>query len=242
MAGTPNIVVAPSLDALVAGAATHLRDAAAAAIAARGRFRIALAGGSTPRALYPKLVQGIDWARAALFFGDERAVPPGDPQSNYRMARETLLDPGQVPSANVFRWRGEDPDLDAAARDYEAALTRDASAPWLDLALLGLGPDGHTASLFPGTSALAEEERLAVALDVAEMGTRRLTLTYPALCGARDVCFLVTGRDKAAALASVVEAGHLPAARIVRRAGPVTIFCDEAAASALSAGNPDQRA
>jgi len=142
----------------------------------------------------------------------------------------------------VVRWRGEDPDLDAAARDYEAALIRDAAAPWLDLALLGMGPDGHTASLFPGTSALAEEERLAVALDVAEKGTRRLTLTYPALCGARDVCFLVTGGDKAPALASVVEAGQLPAARIVRRAGPVTIFCDEAAASALTNTKRDGRA
>jgi 6-phosphogluconolactonase len=141
-----------------------------------------------------------------------------------------------------MRWRGEEPDLDAAARDYEAALTRGASAPWLDLALLGLGPDGHTASLFPGTSALAEDERLAVALDVAEKGTRRLTLTYPALCGARDVCFLVTGPDKAPALASVVEAGRLPAARIVRRDGPVTIFCDAAAASALAATRRDERA
>jgi 6-phosphogluconolactonase len=241
MAGTPNIVVAAGLPALVAEAAAHVRALASAAIAARGRFRIALAGGSTPRALYPTLVQGIDWSRANVFFGDERAVPPGDPQSNYRMARETLLDPAHVPPANVVRWRGEDPDLDAAARDYEAALTGGASAPWLDLALLGLGPDGHTASLFPGTSALAEETRLAVAVDVAQMGTRRLTLTYPALCGARDVCFLVTGREKAPALAAVVEAGHLPAARIVRRAGPVTIFCDEAAASALRGTKRDER-
>ena len=145
-------------------------------------------------------------------------------------------DPARVSPANVVRWRGEDPDLDAAARDYEEALRAGASAPWLDLALLGLGPDGHTASLFPGTSALAEEERLAVAVDVAEMGTRRLTLTYPALCGAREVCFLVTGHEKATALATVVESGHLPAARIVRRPGPVTIFCDRDAASALTTG------
>ena len=232
----PKIVVAASLPELVELAAAHVRATAAAAVAARGRFRIALAGGSTPRALYPALVQGVDWTRANVFFGDERAVPPGDPKSNYRMARETLLDPARVSPANVVRWRAEDPDLDAAARDYEAALRAGASAPWLDLALLGLGPDGHTASLFPGTSALAEEERLAVAVDVAEMGTRRLTLTYPALCGAREVCFLVTGREKAAALATVVEVGHLPAARIVRRPGPVTIFCDRDAASALTTG------
>ena len=233
MSGQPKIVVAATLPELVDLAAAHIRAAAAAAVAARGRFRIALAGGSTPRALYPALVSGVDWTRANVFFGDERAVPPDDPQSNFRMVRETLLDPAHVPPGNVFRWRSEDPDLDAAARDYEEALTAGATAPWLDLALLGLGPDGHTASLFPGTSALAEEDRLAVAVDVAEMGTRRLTLTYPALCGAREVCFLVVGREKAAALAAVVDAGHLPAARIARRDGPVTIFCDESAASAL---------
>ena len=236
MPGQPKIVVAASLSELVALAATHIRAAATAAVAARGRFRIALAGGSTPRALYPALVHGVDWTRANVFFGDERAVPPGDPKSNYRMVRETLLDPARVSPARVVRWRAEDPDLDAAARDYEAALRAGASAPWLDLALLGLGPDGHTASLFPGTSALAEEDRLAVAVDVAEMGTRRLTLTYPALCGAREVCFLVTGSEKASALATVVESGHLPAARIVRREGPVTIFCDRDAASALTTG------
>ena len=234
MSDQPKIVVAATLPELVEIVAGHVRAAAADAIAARGQFRIALAGGSTPRALYPALVAGVDWTRAKIFFGDERAVPKNDPDSNYRMARETLLEPARVPPANVIRWRTEDPDLDAAARDYEEALRAGAAAPWLDLALLGLGPDGHTASLFPGTSGLAEEDRLAVAVDVAQMGTRRLTLTYPALCGARDVCFLVTGRDKATALATAVEAGHLPAARIVRRsAGPVTIFCDGPAASAL---------
>jgi 6-phosphogluconolactonase len=238
VSGQPKIVVAANLPELVQIAAAHLRAAAADAIAARGRFRIALAGGSTPRALYPALVAGVDWTRANIFFGDERAVPKDDPMSNYRMARETLLEPAHVPLANVVRWRTEDPDLDAAARDYEQVLRAGASAPWLDLALLGLGPDGHTASLFPGTSALAEEERLAVAVDVPQMGTRRLTLTYPTLCGAREVCFLVTGRDKAGALATVVEAGHLPAARIIRRpGGPVTVFCDGDAASALK-GRP----
>ncbi len=227
------LVVKDSLAELVEAAAAHVRATAAAAIGTRGRFRIALAGGSTPRALYPRLVEGVDWARTTVFFGDERAVGPADAQSNYRMARETLLEPAKVPTGNVVRWRSEDPDLDAAARDYERALTIGVTPPWLDLALLGLGPDGHTASLFPGTSALAEEGVLAVAVDVPQMGTRRLTLTYPALCGARDVCFLVTGRDKAAALSAVVEAGHLPAARIVRREGPVTMFCDREAVASL---------
>ena len=241
-----SVKVFADAEAVSEAAAHEFVRAAGEAVAARGRFRAALSGGSTPRRLYqllaaPPYRDQIDWARTDLFWGDERAVPPDDPQSNYRMARETLLDPARVPPANVVRWRSEDPDLDAAARDYEASLTRGASAPWLDLALLGLGPDGHTASLFPGTSALAEDERLAVALDVAEMGTRRLTLTDPALCGARDVCFRATGPDKAPALATVVEARRLPAARIVRRAGPVTIFCDEAAARALAAPAADGR-
>jgi len=233
VSGTPNLVIAASRSDLVEAAAAHIRQAARAAITARGQFRIALAGGSTPRALYPLLVGAVDWTRSKVFFGDERSVAPDDPQSNYRMARETLLDAARVPAGNVVRWRAEDPDLDAAARDYEAALTAGVSAPFLDLALLGLGPDGHTASLFPGTSALAEQGRLAVAVDVPQMGTRRLTLTYPALCGARDVCFLVTGHDKTAAMAAVVGAGRLPAARIVHRDGPVTIFCDPEAAGAL---------
>jgi 6-phosphogluconolactonase len=235
---SPRLVVAQHLAELVESAAAQIRAAAASAIAAGGRFRIALAGGSTPRALYPALVHGIDWSRVAVFFGDERAVGPDDPESNYRMARETLLGPAGVPSASVFRWRGEDLDLDAAARDYQAALTAEAAPPWLDLALLGLGPDGHTASLFPGTTALTEESRLAVAVDVPAHGTRRLTLTYPALCGARQICFLVTGAEKAPALASVLgpggDAPPLPAARIMRGPAPVTVFCDAAAAGQLA--------
>ena len=239
MANEPQIVVAATLPELVEAAAHHIRGAAAEAIAARGRFRIALAGGSTPRALYPVIASGVDWTRATIFFGDERAVPPDDAQSNYRMARETLLDPGHVPEANVVRWRGEEPDIRAVAADYERALTTGATPPWLDLALLGLGPDGHTASLFPGTAVLKEESRLTAAVETEEKGTRRLTLTYPALCGARDVCFLITGKDKAEALAAVVGGANLPATRIMRRPGPVTVFCDQAAAGALrGAGTP----
>jgi 6-phosphogluconolactonase len=227
----PSITVADSLAALVTGAAAHISALAARAIAARGRFRVALAGGSTPRALYPRLVDAVDWTRTDVFFGDERAVPPDDPQSNYRMARETLLDPAGVPAANVFRWRAESPDLDGAARDYEQALRRVDTTPWLDLALLGLGPDGHTASLFPGTAALAVEDRLAVPVEVPALGARRLTLTYPALLAATDVMFLVTGVEKRAALAEVLRPGSvLPAARIIQRPGPVSLFCDRDAA------------
>jgi 6-phosphogluconolactonase len=238
-AATPEIIVAADLDALVATTAARIRAVAAAAISARGRFRIALAGGSTPRALYPALTDGsIDWTRAEIFFGDERAVPPDDAQSNYRMARETLLDPAGVPAASVHRWRAEAADLDAAAREYESTLRAGVAPPWLDLALLGLGPDGHTASLFPGTAALAEQRRLAVAVDVPAVGGRRLTLTYPTLLGACAVFFLVAGSDKAAALADVIRRDSpLPAARIVHRAAPVSIFCDRAAARDITSAS-----
>src|SRR4051812_28796380 len=148
----PEIVVADNLAAVVAAAAARIAQAAERAIASRGRFRVALAGGSTPRALYPQLVTAIDWTRADIFLGDERVVPPDDPQSNYRMVRETLLGPARVPAANVFRWRSEAGELDAAAQAYEQALRARDAPPLLDLALLGLGPDGHTASLFPGTA------------------------------------------------------------------------------------------
>jgi len=239
-AAAPEIIVAPDLAALVDTTAARIRAVAAAAIAARGRFRVALAGGSTPRALYPALTDGgIDWTRGDIFFGDERAVPPDDPQSNYRMARETLLDPAAVPAAAVHRWRAEATDLNAAARDYESVLRAAAAGPpWFDLALLGLGPDGHTASLFPGTSALTEENRLAVAVDVPAVGGRRLTLTYPALLGAAAIFFLVAGGDKAAALADVLRPGStLPAARIVHRTAPVCIFCDDAAARDITSAS-----
>ena len=229
----PTLFVADDAAAAMELAADRVRAAAATAISRQGRFRIALAGGSTPRLLYPRLVGTVDWTRADVFFGDERAVPPDDPRSNYRMARETLLAPAHVPDANVFRWRAESADLDAAARDYEAAL-RARAAP-LDLALLGLGPDGHTASLFPGTAALGVEDRLAVANDVPQLGARRLTLTYPVFREAREVFFLVTGRDKRAALADVVRPGStLPAARIIQRTRSTCIFCDREAAQDIN--------
>jgi 6-phosphogluconolactonase len=231
----PEIVVADTVAALVALAAARIRARAARTIAARGRLRIALAGGSTPRALYPHLVTGVDWTRTDVFFGDERAVPPDDPQSNYRMARETLLEPAAVPAASVVRWQAESPDLDGAARAYEQALRDRGGPPWLDLALLGLGPDGHTASLFPGTAALAVEDRLAVANDVPAHGTRRLTLTYPALLGTTEVLFLVTGAEKRQALADILRPdSKLPAARIVHRPDPVVIFCDREAAQDIA--------
>jgi 6-phosphogluconolactonase len=236
----PTLVVAPDLDGLARLAADRVRILAADAIAARGRFRIALAGGSTPRALYGQLAaaRDLDWGRADVFFGDERSVGPDDPQSNFRMARETLLAPAGVPPENVHRLRGEDPDLDAAARDYEIALGGPAAPPF-DLVLLGMGADGHTASLFPGTTALDERERLCVAVRVPELATRRLTLTYAPLGAARDLLFLVAGADKAEALRDVLgptrDARRWPSQVLLRRAlpRPALLFCDRAAVAKL---------
>jgi 6-phosphogluconolactonase len=235
---SPALVVAPDVEGLARVAADRVRVLAGDAIAARGRFRIALAGGSTPRALYEQLAAtpDVDWARTDIFFGDERAVGPEDPQSNFRMARETLLAPAGVPPENVHRLRGEDPDLDAAARQYEATL----GALPLDLALLGMGGDGHTASLFPGTAALDEQTRLCVANDVPSMKTHRLTLTYPVLLAARDVLFLVAGPDKTDTLAAVLgptlDGRRWPSQVLLRRATPrpALLFCDRAAAAKLS--------
>jgi 6-phosphogluconolactonase len=232
---TPALFIADDPAAVMQMVTDRIRAVAAEALVRHERFRIALSGGSTPRLLYPRLVDAVDWKRADIFFGDERTVPPEDPQSNYRMVRETLLAPAHVPDANVFRWRGEAPDLDGAARDYAQALRARAAPPLLDLALLGLGPDGHTASLFPGTAALSVEDRLAVAVDVPAMGTRRLTLTYPVFLEAGEVFFLVTGRDKHAALADVLRPeSALPAARIAHRPRSACIFCDREAAQDIN--------
>jgi 6-phosphogluconolactonase len=238
----PTLVVAADLDGLARLTAVRVRVLAGDAIAARGRFRIALAGGSTPRALHAHLAaaRDVDWARIDVFFGDERSVGPDDPQSNFRMARETLLAPAGVPPENVRRLRGEDADLDAAARDYEAALGGPSAAP-LDVVLLGMGADGHTASLFPGTTALDERQRLCVSVDVPQLATRRLTLTYPALLAARDVLFMIAGADKAETLRDVLgparDVRRWPSQALLRRARPrpALLFCDRAAAGKLAA-------
>lgn len=237
---TPEIIVVDDLAAMGRLAGRRVRRSAAIALSARGEWRVALAGGSTPRALYRELAESsaaadrIDWSHTALFFGDERAVPPDHHDSNYRMVRETLLAGIAIPPDNVHRMEGEASDLDAAAARYEATL---GSTP-LDLAILGMGPDGHTASLFPGTTAVAERLRRCVAVAVAKLNTSRLTLTYPVFEAAREVIFLIAGVDKAQTLKEAIEGpdrpGELPCQAIFRRRGPVAIFCDRGAAAELS--------
>jgi 6-phosphogluconolactonase len=246
----PNVYRFDDLEALARGAAEAVAGAAARAVAEHGRFTIALAGGSTPRRLYALLADPrapfrtrIPWGRVHVFFGDERHVPPNDPDSNYRLAREALLD--HVRPGSVHRMRGDLPDAAAAAAAYEEELERffgasaaDGTPPTLDLVLLGLGPDGHTASLFPGSAALEERRRWVAAPWITRLRAHRLTLTLPVLDRAREVLFLVAGADKADALAQVLGGGDgdapLPAARVRPEGGAPRWYVDRDAARAVS--------
>jgi len=206
--------VFPDLNSLVASAAEQVVTLAGAAIAARGRFAIGLSGGSTPRPLYellasPAFASRIDWTNVHVFWGDERCVPPDHPDSNYRMARETLLDHVPLPPDNIHRLAGE-LDPATAAADYEAHLRAffagDGEAgPRFDLLLLGMGDDAHTASLFPGTAALGETERWVAANYVEKLDAWRLTLTPPALNAAAEIMVLVSGASKADAFHAVLS-------------------------------------
>ena len=235
--------------ALAHAAAGEIVRVARRAVAERGRFTVALSGGSTPRRLYGLLSdvkapfrEQIIWERSHVFFGDERHVPPDHPESNYRMAHEALL--AHVPAASVHRMHGEERDPTCAAAAYEAELRRffdvgdrGAAPPRLDLVLLGFGPDGHTASLFPGSEALEERRRWAVAVFVERLRAHRLSLTFLVLNRAREVLFLVSGSDKAEALARVFDpapdADPPPAARVRPEPGALLWIVDHAAASKL---------
>lgn len=215
----------------VEDAVNVILESARIAIEDRGIFRIALSGGNTPRKVYALLAReaGVDfpWNKAQITFGDERCVPPDDSQSNFRMARESLLDPAGVPAENVLRMRGELPPEQAAAQ-YEAQLGQFAAGCGEkryvhDLLLLGLGDDGHTASLFPGTDALEETERNVVANFVPKFSAHRLTFTYPLINAARHVCFLVQGTDKAPVVAQILRRGSgYPAERVAPVEGRLT--------------------
>jgi 6-phosphogluconolactonase len=203
-------------------AAEELAWRARGAIAARGRFVVALSGGSTPRRLHALLADpdgpaagAIDWGRVVVLLGDERCVPSDHPDSNWRMVRETLLDRLPV-RPRALRPHGEDPDPARAARAYDGALRAlfPAGAPRVDLVLLGLGTDGHVASLFPGSPALEERRAWVAAPFVPRLGAHRLTLTLPVIEAAGAVLLLATGRDKAARAAEVLSGpGPLPAQR-----------------------------
>ena len=243
MAG-PTLRVLDSLDAVARAAAQWVHDRAWAAVNARGRFTLALSGGNTPRALYRRMAGGprLPWDRTVFCFGDERNVPPDNAESNARMARETLTGQPFVNQSSVYRIKGELPAAEAAA-DYEQTLRKlfpgTTGFPSFDLVLLGLGPDGHTASLFPHSAALTERTRWVVANWVEKLHTDRITMTFPVLNAAAEVLFLVVGEDKAWALREVLRGSapvaEIPARGIVPTAGKVTFLVDRAAAAGLGA-------
>ena len=221
--------------------------AANQAVTQRSRFTIALAGGSTPKNLYTLLATNartsLPWHRTYFFWSDERHVSPQDPESNYRMAEESMLSKIPVAASNIFRVPTENPDAAAVAETYEQTLRKFFAAeagqvPRFDMILLGMGPDGHTASLFPETAALREESRLVVANWVEKLKTSRITFTLRLLNAAYCVAFLVSGTDKASALHEVLE-GNAPGeqypAKLVRPDdGKLIWFVDRAAASGLT--------
>lgn len=218
------------------------------AIAARGRFAVALSGGSTPRRLFqilagPPFRGQVNWPKVEFFWGDERSVPPDHKDSNYRMASEAMLKSLGIAEAKIHRIQAERSDREAAAKDYQAEIARvfgvspDGPPPAFDLVLLGMGPDGHTASLFPHTTALKETTRWVVPNFVQKFDTYRLTMTYPILDKAAQVLFLVAGDDKTAVLKEVLEgppdAERLPSQAIRTSPGKLVWYLDDAAARQL---------
>jgi 6-phosphogluconolactonase len=226
------LVVVPEPAELARRTAGWLVLEVSGAIAERGTCALGLAGGRTPEPVYRDLAveSSIDWSRVDVFFSDERAVPPDHPDSNYRMVHLALLTRVLIPAARVHRMEAERSDRDAAAREYERSLP-----PRLDVLLLGIGPDGHTASLFPGSSVLDERQRLVVPVTAAKAPADRLTITPPVIEAARKVAVIATGEDKAAMVARAIEGPLVPAAVPAQLARRGVWFLDRTAAALLTA-------
>jgi 6-phosphogluconolactonase len=243
---TAQVVVVPDVTALATAAAGQFATIAEERIAVRHRFAVALSGGSTPTILYcllsqPPYVDAIDWRFVHVFWGDERTVPPDHPESNYGTALDALLKHVPIPANQIHRIQGEI-EPDEAAERYEEEIMdffglNPGEVPEFDLILLGIGADGHTASLFPGTQALDESDRLVVDNSVPTLGTVRITFTIPVITEAANVLVLAAGRDKAQAVRRAIEGPFDPIqtpAQILRTAvGPVTWLLDQAAGSPL---------
>jgi 6-phosphogluconolactonase len=229
-----NVRIFEDAAALAAAAAAAVAETLAERIAALGRASLGLSGGRTPVATYRALAaellrSSVDWKRVRIFFADERAVPPGDPESNFRLARETLIDALRVPPRNVHRMKGEYAELEAAVEEYEAHLTEP-----LDTLVLGVGEDGHVASLFPGTPLVTESvRRVALVSDSPKPPARRITLTARALAEARRVLVLATGAEKAEAVARALEGDVDPRELPARLVRARDWFLDRAAAAGL---------
>jgi 6-phosphogluconolactonase len=238
------IVIQKDLSSVSKYGAELFVSLASDAIKRNNRFSVALSGGSTPRELYRLLASTdfrdqVRWDNVYFFFGDERCVLPDSPESNYRMAFETILAPLAVPDSNVFRWNGEAEPW-SAADEYETQLRSFFSSdrPTFDLILLGMGPDGHTASLFPNSAAIHETTRNTAANWVEKLDSFRLTLTFAAINNARNIVFLVVGSDKADVLRNVVQENNktveeLPSKGVRPVSGTLTWLIDKAAGGSL---------
>lgn len=235
-------------NALAHAAAEHFLDLAQKSVAARGKARAAVSGGSTPRRTFEllanpreKFLEAMPWTKLELYFVDERAVPPTDKDSNYRMTREAMLDRVPIKSEQVVRIEGELPPEEAAAR-YESTIRNQfrlegAEVPRFDMLALGMGDDGHTASIFPHTDAIHELGRIAYANHVPQKDTWRVTLTWPVIIEASDVFFLIGGEDKADPLHRVLQGPYdpetLPSQLIQPKSGKLLFLLDKGAAALL---------
>lgn len=244
---TAKVEVFEDLARLTRRAAEIFVDASNRAVAQRGRFAVVVSGGRTPEGLYRLLADAaeyrdrIPWRASHFFWGDERCVPPAHPDSNFKMAFSAMLSKLDLPAENIHRIRAELPSAQAA-QDYEDELRRffslgEGQWPEFDLVLLGMGPDGHTASLFPGSEAVREKKRLVLAPWVPKLSSFRITLTPPVFNAAKAVTFLVAGEDKAVALEAVLEGEpdpeQFPAQAIQPKAGSLIWLVDRPAASRL---------
>lgn len=245
MGSDAHVTVVADPEALAEAAARAIVEAATEAVSARGSFKVALAGGETPRATYARLAgppwsERMPWQRTWVFFGDERGVPPDHKDSNYGMAYRTVLSRVPIPPGQIFRIRGEAEDPETAAAEYARDLatafgTRRGELPRFDLVLLGLGVDGHTASLFPGSPVVKEIFRTVAAVHAAAATVpQRFTLTLPVLNAAARVLLLVAGSEKAKVVkATLSEPATLPAAMVRPATGELVWIIDRAAAALL---------
>jgi 6-phosphogluconolactonase len=237
--------IQPTADELIRVSAERIASLLSESVQSRGMAMFALSGGSTPQSVYSilgsePLRSGIPWPSVHLFWGDERCVPPGHPQSNYRMVNETLLQHVDIPSGNVHRLKGElDPAM--AAKQYEEEIRQtfqvnEDKVPRFDVILLGLGEDGHTASLFPNTPALKEQQKLVTEVYIEKLKTHRITLTFPVINNAYHVLFLVSGKGKAGILSEVLQGNSVsyPAQHVRPVAGELQWLVDQDAASRLA--------
>jgi 6-phosphogluconolactonase len=242
ISGRAQLAVHPDFQAATRDAAERFASAAEKAVRAKGLFSAALSGAATPQPLHRLLASDfrdrIDWGKTHLFFGDERCVPPDDPESNFKAARENLISRVPIPATNVHRMPAERGDLAAAAAEYEAEIRSvlGGEIPAFDLVQLGVGDDGHTASLFPGSPALQEKKRLVVGNYSERLKSWRMTFTLPLINRAACALFLVEGKSKSEAVKRSLEDGGdpVPAGLVRPESGELVWILDRDAAARIA--------